>query len=192
MASSGNFCTWNPLLGIKDDGSSGITFSNGNTTATQTHNGIATTGTHAVSSGKFYWEIYYSASSDFNDGHLLAGWQSLKNNVEYAYTKQQPGSGQGAPDRNVWGSHLMNYKGAGTSAFQGGYLSAGNDVKVLVAGMKTMSSIDPGDLYFLSPTTAGAITTTAPTGSGQAVTRVGEGATSTSFSIYVEPPVKLA
>ena len=70
--------------------------------------------------------------------------------------------------------------------------SAGNDVKVLVAGMKTMSGIDPGDLYFLSPTTAGAITTTAPTGSGQAVTRVGEGATSTSFSIYVEPPVKLA
>jgi hypothetical protein len=128
MASSGNFCTWTPLLGIKDDGSSGITFSNGNTTATQTHNGIATTGTHAVSSGKFYWEIYYSASSDFSDGHLLAGWQSLKYNVEYAYTKQQPGSGQGAPDRNVWGSHLMNYKGAGTSAFQGGYLSAGNDV----------------------------------------------------------------
>ena len=71
-------------------------------------------------------------------------------------------------------------------------VSAGNEVKVLVVGMKTMSSIDPGDLYFLSPTTAGAITTTAPTGSGQAVTRVGEGATSTSFSIYVEPPVKLA
>jgi hypothetical protein len=66
------------------------------------------------------------------------------------------------------------------------------EVKVLVAGMKTMSGIDPGDLYFLSPSTAGAITTTAPTGSGQAVTRVGEGATSTSFSIYVEPPVKLA
>jgi hypothetical protein len=128
MASSGNFCTWTPLLGIKDDGSSGITFSNGNTTATQTHNGIATTGTHAVSSGKFYWEIYYSASSDFSDGHLLAGWQSLRYNVDYAYTRQQPGSGQGAPDRNVWGSHLMNYKGAGTSAFQGGYLSAGNDV----------------------------------------------------------------
>ena len=58
--------------------------------------------------------------------------------------------------------------------------------------MKTMSSIDPGDLYFLSPTTAGAITTTPPSGSGQAITRVGEGATSTSFSIYVEPPVKLA
>jgi len=70
--------------------------------------------------------------------------------------------------------------------------SAGNEVKVLVAGMKAMSGIDPGDLYFLSTSTPGAITTTAPTGSGQAVTRVGEGATTTSFSIYVEPPVKLA
>ena len=128
MASSGNFCTWTPLLGIKDDGDSGITLSNGNTTATQTHNGIATTGTLAPSSGKFYWEIYYSASSDFSDGHLLAGWQSLKNNVEYAYTKQQPGSGQGAPSRYLWGSHLMNYKGSGTSAYQGGYLSSYNDV----------------------------------------------------------------
>ena len=69
--------------------------------------------------------------------------------------------------------------------------SAGNDVKVLVAGMKTMSGIDPGDLYFLSPTTAGAITTTAPTGSGQAVTRVGEGATTAIFSIRVEPPIRI-
>ena len=48
MASNGNFCTWTPLLGIKDDGDSGITLSNGNTTATQTHNGIATTGTLGV------------------------------------------------------------------------------------------------------------------------------------------------
>ena len=81
-------------------------------------------------------------------------------------------------------SHVVGFADAAASA--------GGEVKVLVAGMKTMSGIDPGDLYFLSPTTAGAITTTAPTGSGQAVTRVGEGATSTSFSIYVEPPVKLA
>ena len=81
-------------------------------------------------------------------------------------------------------SHVVGFADAAASA--------GNEVNVLVAGMKTMSGIDPGDLYFLSPTTAGAITTTAPTGSGQAVTRVGEGATTTSFSIYVEPPVKLA
>ena len=128
MASSGNFCTWTDYLGIDDDGHLEITYSEGNTTATQTHNGISTTGTHAVSSGKWYWEIYYSASSDFSDGHLLAGWQSLKNNIDYAYTRQQPGGGAGAPDRYTWGSHLMNYKGAGTAAYQGGYLSSYNDV----------------------------------------------------------------
>ena len=51
------------------------------------------------------------------------------------------------------------------------------------------STIDPGDTYFLSATTAGEITTTAPSGAGKAVTRVGEGATTSVFSIYVEPPV---
>ena len=54
-----------------------------------------------------------------------------------------------------------------------------------------MSGLDAGDLYFLSPTTAGAITTTAPSGSGQAVTRLGEAATATDFSIQLEPPVLL-
>ena len=128
MAGNANFCTWNSHHGIKDDGDFGITYTEGNTKATQSHNGISTTGTMAVNSGKFYWEIRYAASSDFSDGHLLAGWQSLANGVNYAYTVQQPGSGAGAPDRNVWGSHLINYKGGGTAAFGGGYLSAGNDV----------------------------------------------------------------
>jgi len=69
-------------------------------------------------------------------------------------------------------------------------VSSGGQVKVLVAGIKTMpSTIDPGDTYFLSATTAGEITTTAPSGAGKAVTRVGEGATTSVFSIYVEPPV---
>ena len=61
----------------------------------------------------------------------------------------------------------------------------------MIVCIKTMSGLDAGDLYYLSPTTAGAITTTAPTGSGQAVTRVGEGATATDFSIQVEPPILL-
>ena len=69
--------------------------------------------------------------------------------------------------------------------------SAGGEVKVLVAGMKTMSGIDPGDLYFLSPSTAGAITTTPPTGSGQAVTRVGEAISGASLHVSLEPPVKV-
>ena len=69
--------------------------------------------------------------------------------------------------------------------------STGDTVRCLVFGNLATSGLDAGELYFLS-TGYGGITTTAPTGSGQAVTRVGEGATSTSFSIYVEPPVKLA
>ena len=128
MASSGNFCTWSPLLGIKDDGDFGITLSNGNCEATHSHNGISTLGTLSVKSGKWYWEVHYSASSDFSDGHLICGWQSLKKNVDFAYIRQQPGGGAGAPDRYTWGSHLMNYKGAGTAVYQGGYLSSYNDV----------------------------------------------------------------
>lgn len=69
----------------------------------------------------------------------------------------------------------------------------GDVVKVLVCGLKTMpGAIDPGDIYFLSASTPGAITTTAPSSVGQAVTRVGEGATATDFSIQLEPPVLLS
>ena len=69
--------------------------------------------------------------------------------------------------------------------------NTGETVRCLVFGNLATSGLDAGELYFLS-TGYGGITSTAPTGSGQAVTRVGEGATTTSFSIYVEPPVKLA
>lgn len=69
---------------------------------------------------------------------------------------------------------------------------SGGTVKVLVAGIKTMpSAVDPGDIYYLSPTTPGAITLTAPSTAGQAVTRVGEGATATDLSIQLEPPILL-
>lgn len=70
---------------------------------------------------------------------------------------------------------------------------AGGTLKVVVAGTKTMPwVVDPGDIYFLSPTTPGAITTTPPSTAGQSVTRVGEGATTTDFSIQLEPPIKLS
>ena len=97
MASNGNFCTWSEMYGIKDDGTKGIVLKNGNLLATHTHNGIATLGTMAVKSGKWYWEVHYSASSNFGDGHLICGWQSLKKNVDFAYIRQQPGGGAGAP-----------------------------------------------------------------------------------------------
>jgi hypothetical protein len=70
--------------------------------------------------------------------------------------------------------------------------TAGDDVKVLVAGLLDYptATIDPGDIYFLS-TTAGEISTTPPSTAGQYVTRVGEGATTSEFSIQLEPPILL-
>ena len=70
--------------------------------------------------------------------------------------------------------------------------SANATVKVIVIGLKTMSSLDAGDLYFLSPSTAGAITLTPPSSAGQAVVRIGEAATATQFAIRIEPPIKLS
>lgn len=48
-----------------------------------------------------------------------------------------------------------------------------------------------GSVYFLDPTTAGNLTTTAPTTIGQYVVRVGLALTSTEMDIDPQPPVKL-
>ena len=68
---------------------------------------------------------------------------------------------------------------------------ANETVKVFVIGLKTLSSLNAGDLFFLSDSTAGAITTTPPSGAGKAVTRVGEASTTTDFAIQIEPPILL-
>ena len=70
--------------------------------------------------------------------------------------------------------------------------SANTTVKVIVVGLKTMTGLDAGDLYFLSPSTAGSITLTPPSSAGQAVVRLGEAATTTSLAIQIEPPIKLS
>jgi len=69
-------------------------------------------------------------------------------------------------------------------------VTTGNTVKVIVTGIKTLSGLDAGDIYFLS-TTAGAITLTPPSTAGHFVTRVGEAASTTDFSIQLEPPIQL-
>ena len=76
--------------------------------------------------------------------------------------------------------------------FANSLASANATVKVIVVGLKTMSSLDAGDLYFLSPSTAGAITLTPPSSAGQAVVRLGEAATTTTLAIQIEPPIKLS
>ena len=68
---------------------------------------------------------------------------------------------------------------------------ANNTVKVIVTGLKTIGSLNAGDLFYLSPTTAGAITITPPSSAGQAVTRVGEASTADDLAIHIEPPILL-
>ena len=75
--------------------------------------------------------------------------------------------------------------------FANSTVSANSSVKVVVVGLKTLSSLNPGDLFFLSDSTAGAITTTPPSGAGKAITRVGEASTTTDFAIQIEPPILL-
>ena len=75
--------------------------------------------------------------------------------------------------------------------FANATVSANSTVKVIVTGLKTLSSLNAGDLFFLSDSTAGAITTSAPSGAGKAVTRVGEASTATDLAIHIEPPILL-
>ena len=65
-------------------------------------------------------------------------------------------------------------------------------LQVVVAGLKDISGLDAGELFFLSATTSGAITATPPSSAGQAVVRIGEAATATKLSIQIEPPIKLS
>ena len=76
--------------------------------------------------------------------------------------------------------------------FANATVSTGDTVKVIVVGLKTMIGLNAGDLYFLSPSTAGAITLTPPSTAGQAVVRLGESASATSLAIQIEPPIKLS
>ena len=75
--------------------------------------------------------------------------------------------------------------------FANATVSANDTVKVVVTGLKTLSSLNAGDLFFLSDSTAGAITATPPSGAGKAITRVGEASTATDLAIHIEPPVLL-
>ena len=62
MASSGNFCTWNPL-----NCSSSLKFNTGNLSTDQdTNNWMTMFGTMGVKSGKWYWESYQNANNSNN------------------------------------------------------------------------------------------------------------------------------
>jgi len=68
--------------------------------------------------------------------------------------------------------------------------NAGETVRCLVFGNLATSGLDAGELYFLS-VGYGSITSTAPSGSGQYMTRVGEAISGASLHVSLEPPVKV-
>ena len=76
--------------------------------------------------------------------------------------------------------------------FANSTVTANSTVKVVVVGLKTISGLNAGDLYFLAASSAGAITLLAPSTAGQAVVRLGEAATNSSLAIQIEPPIKLS
>jgi hypothetical protein len=71
-------------------------------------------------------------------------------------------------------------------------VTAGNEVRVIVTGQVAVStSIDPGDLYFLSASSAGSLTKTPPTTAGHYVTLVGEAGTSNQLVLKIKRPIEL-
>ena len=71
-------------------------------------------------------------------------------------------------------------------------VTAGNQIRVIVTGQVAVStSIDPGDLYYLSASSAGSLTKTPPTTAGHYVTLVGEAGTSNQLVLKIKRPVQL-
>jgi len=69
---------------------------------------------------------------------------------------------------------------------------AGEQVRVLIVGVLAGSGYNAGDIYYLSDSSAGSITTTPPSTAGRFVTRVGEAASNSEFIIQLEPPIELS
>ena len=71
-------------------------------------------------------------------------------------------------------------------------VTQGNQVRVIVTGQVAVStSLDPGDMYFLSAASAGSLTKTPPTTAGHYVTLVGEAGTSNQIVLKIKRPVQL-
>ena len=71
-------------------------------------------------------------------------------------------------------------------------VTAGNQVRVIVTGQVAVStSLDPGDMYFLSASSAGGLTKTPPSSAGQYLTLVGEAGTSNQIVLKIKRPIQL-
>ena len=70
--------------------------------------------------------------------------------------------------------------------------SAGQSLKVIVAGIVATSGLDLGDQYHLSAASAGAIVKTPPSSAGQYISRIGEAGSTGQLIIRIEPPILLS
>ena len=71
-------------------------------------------------------------------------------------------------------------------------VSSGSRIRVLVRGIIATSGLNFGNEYFLSTSSAGSITETPPSGSGNYLTRVGEAGSTGQFIIKIETPILLS
>ena len=69
--------------------------------------------------------------------------------------------------------------------------SAGQVVRAIVRGVVATSGLNPGNFYYLSNSSAGAITDTAPTTAGHYQTVIGEAGTAAQLVVKIEPPILL-
>ena len=63
---------------------------------------------------------------------------------------------------------------------------------IIVSGNLTTSGLSPGEIYYLSPSTPGAITTTVPTTTSQFVVRVGEASSATALAVRIDSPIQIS
>ena len=70
--------------------------------------------------------------------------------------------------------------------------TSGSQIRVLVRGIIATSGLNFGNEYFLSTNSAGSITETPPSGSGNYLTRVGEAGSTGQFIIKIETPILLS
>ena len=70
--------------------------------------------------------------------------------------------------------------------------TSGSRIRVLVRGIIATSGLNFGNQYFLSTSSAGSITETPPSGSGNYLTRVGEAGSTGQFIIKIETPILLS
>ena len=70
--------------------------------------------------------------------------------------------------------------------------TTGNQIQLVTAGVIGLSGLTTGNHYFLSSSTPGAIVFTPPSGAGNYVTFLGQAASSTLFTIQLQPPIKLS